>query len=239
MMAPIIAITGDVDRSQPSPKTPGVIKLNWNYAQLVADAGGIPIIVPPMADVQALVNLVDGWLIPGGDDIDAARFGEENHAKVELQDPARFEVEQRLYRAIGDTPVLGICYGCQFLNVMRGGTLIQHLPDVVGNTEHTDGTLQSYRIDEGSRLREIVQQENVEGASYHHQAIGRLGVGLSVVAKTADGVVEAIEANDKPFVVAVQWHPERTPDDPATQRLFQRFVDAARSHAETKRLTRA
>src|ERR1700736_3619465 len=95
-MKPLIGITVDSAHDPEDPRTRGKLTLNWNYAQAIADAGGVPILVPPMADMKALSEVIDGWLIPGGLDIDARRFGEENHSRVELQDPARYEAENDL-----------------------------------------------------------------------------------------------------------------------------------------------
>lgn len=233
-MKPIIGISVDCRQDSEDPRTRGNLSLNWNYAQAVSDAGGVPVLIPPTADMDALAEIVHGWLIPGGADIDAARFGEANHPKVELQDPARFDAEARMYRAIDpELPVLGICYGCQFLNVVRGGSLEQHLPDRVGHESHTGGTLQSYPLRE-SKLREIVGEAQATGKSYHHQAVARVGEGLNVVSEHEDGTVEAIEATDRPWMIGVQWHPERTLEDSGTKRLFEDFVRQAAAYAEGK-----
>lgn len=201
----------------------------------MADAGGIPILIPPMADMAVLANLIHGWLIPGGDDIDAKRFGEENHPKVSLADPARFEAEQSLWNHVSaDLPILGICYGCQFLNVARGGSLIQHLPDVVGHESHSSGTLQEYAVEPGSQLESVIGTQKISGKSYHHQAIKTTGENLKVVSKTEDGIIEAVEATDRPWVIGVQWHPERTAEDPPTRRIFENFISAAKRYAEAK-----
>lgn len=234
-MQPIIGITVDSIPDPDEVRTRGKLSLNWNYAQAVADAGGIPILIPPMADAKRLAGMIDGLLIPGGADINAERFGEENHPKVELQDPVRYEGEADLVSHLdSETPILGICYGCQFLNVVRGGTLIQHLPDAVGHESHSGGTLQEYSISE-SRLREATGAAVVSGKSYHHQAVKDLGQNLRVVATADDGTIEALEATDRPWVIGVQWHPERTLEDPATRHLFQAFVAAAAQHSERKR----
>ncbi len=234
-MKPVIGITVDCKRDPEDARTRGKLELNWNYAQAVADAGGIPILIPPMADMEKLSQLIDGWLIPGGDDIDAKQFGEENHPKVSLQDPARFEGEKKLWEQIStDLPVFGICYGCQFLNVVRGGTLIQHLPDVVGHESHTGGTVQTYEVETDSRLGSVIQTPKINGKSYHHQAVKAVGEHLAVVSKGEDGTIEAIEATDRPWVIGVQWHPERSIEDPATQRLFEDFIAAAARFADKK-----
>lgn len=231
-MKPIIGISVDCTRDTEDLRTGGKLQLNWNYAQAVTDAGGIPVLVPPTADMTVLAELIHGWLIPGGADIDAARFGEENHEAVSLQDPNRYEAELRMFEAIDPTlPVLGICYGCQFLNVVKGGSLQQHLPDVVGDDSHSGGTLQQYAIEQSSQLAGIVETNVMSGKSYHHQAIGRTAQGLRVVSRHIDGTIEAVEATDRPWMIGVQWHPERTPEDGPTQKLFADFVRAAAAYA--------
>ncbi len=228
-MKPIIGITVDCTHEPENFRTRGKLELNWNYAQAVSDAGGVPILIPPTADMAQISQIIHGWLIPGGDDIDAAQFGEENHPAVQLQDPARFESEASLLKVVDkDLPVLGICYGCQFMNVTRGGKLIQHLPDEVGHSEHSEGTLQEYQIDGGSKLAAVIAVQSVAGKSYHHQAVSELGADLTIVARSDDGTVEALEATDRPWMIGVQWHPERTLEDPASRRLFEDFVNAAR-----------
>jgi putative glutamine amidotransferase len=234
-MKPVIGITADVVPTPESEYAPAKLQLNWNYAQCVADAGGIPVIIPPQADPDQILDVVDGILIPGGNDIDASNWGEENHPEVKPIEESRFNIEKELMlRAGRDLPVLGICYGCQLINVVRGGSLIQHLPDVVGHNENSGGTMQDYSISESSKLGSIVAQGKVQGKSYHHQAVKEVGEGMKVVARGDDGTVEAIEAEDRPWMVGVQWHPERTADDPATQRLFREFIEAARAYREKR-----
>lgn len=233
-MKPIIGISVDCRQDPEEPRTRGKLELNWNYAQAITDAGGVPLIIPPMADMAVIASLIDGWLIPGGMDIDAATFGEENHPAVELQDPARYEAESRLFREIdADLPVLGICYGCQFLNVVHGGSLEQHVPDRVGHGDHSGGMLQSYPLQE-SKLRSIVGADLMTGKSYHHQAVSRIAEGLTVTARHEDGTIEALESIQRPWMIGVQWHPERTPEDEPTRRLFEDFVRQAATFAQNK-----
>jgi len=227
-LKPIIGITVESKHDPEDTRTRGKIELNWNYGQAIADAGGVPLVIPPMADMEAVARVIDGWLIPGGLDIDAAHFGEETHEACELQDPSRFEAESSLFRLIPkEMPILGICYGCQFINVISGGSLIQHLPDVEGAAVHTGGPTQRYWLDEDSKLKQIVSESEVHGKSYHHQAIKAVGANLSVVAKAEDGVIEAVESQDRPWLIGVQWHPERTLDSPESVRLFTNFIEAA------------
>ncbi|HRK22697.1 MAG TPA: gamma-glutamyl-gamma-aminobutyrate hydrolase family protein [Fimbriimonadaceae bacterium] len=232
---PIIGITVECKSEPDDARTRGSFSLNWNYAQAIAEAGGVPIVIPPTADPDAIAELIDGWLIPGGNDIDAAQFGEANHPKVELQDPARFAIEEALMKRLDpQLPVFGICYGCQFLNVIRGGSLEQHLPDRIGDNYHAGGTLDRNHVDAGSLLARTSGATAIEGKSYHHQAVGRLGEGLKAVAHHADGTVEAVEATDRPWMIGVQWHPERTLEDPATRKLFEGFVAAARAFRKVR-----
>lgn len=227
-MKPVIGISVDCKHDPSDLRYGGKLELNWNYAEAVSRAGGVPILVPPTADMAVVAPLIDGWLIPGGADIDAKHFGQPNHPKAELQDPARFDAEARLFQVIPpDLPVLGICYGCQFLNVMGGGDLIQHVPDVVGHEAHSGGTLQEYAIEQSSQLAGLVGTNLMKGKSYHHQAIGRIASDYRVVGRHPDGTVEAIESTGRPWVIGVQWHPERSPEDGPTQRLFEEFVAAA------------
>ncbi len=224
---PIIGITLESKFEPDDSRSLGEMKLNWNYAQMVSDAGGVPIIIPPTADAEAIATMIDGWLIPGGLDIDAGRFDEENHPEVDLQDGTRFEIEAALYRALPEeVPILGICYGCQFLNVIRGGNLEQHIPDRAGTDVHTGGTLAPANVLSDSKLAAIMGT-TVNGKSYHHQAVGRVGEGLRISARHEDGTIEGIESTDDRWLLGVQWHPERTPEDPATRSLFEAFVNAA------------
>ena len=235
MPKPIIAITVESRHDPQDARTGGKIELNWNYTQMIADAGGVPIVVPPVADMTEIAEIANGWLLPGGDDLDSALWGEPLHPKASVQDGTRYAAERRLFDALDPAmPIFGICYGCQALNVLRGGSLDQHLPDSVDHDEHSGGTMQRYFVNVDSRLSQGAQAVQIEGKSYHHQAVGRLGENLWITAKAEDGTIEAVEATDRPWLVGVQWHPERTPDDPATQRLFERFVQAAAEYRRSR-----
>lgn len=233
-MRPIIGITTESEFKPDVPRSRGSVKVNWNYPEQIALAGGIPIIIPPMADMHHIAQLIDGWLITGGEDIDARYWGEENHPEAKPNDDSRTEAEQRLYAELpADLPILGICYGCQLMNVLRGGSLVQHLPDEV-ETVHTHGELQRVELNPESRLVAAFQTKEVTGQSWHHQAVGRVGQDLNVVGKHDDGTIEAIEDPAHPYFLGVQWHPERTPNDPATQSLMKSFVAAAAEYRKTK-----
>lgn len=233
-LKPKIGITVNA-KQEPLDKSGGKLWLNWNYAQAIADFGGVPLLIPPQANPEDLVGVLDGWLIPGGEDIDARHFGEANHPSVSPIEEERFQMEDRLFKMLPRSfPVLGICYGCQFINVQRGGKLVQHLPDVLGGDDHATGVAQDYRVQPGSKLHAILGQASAHGKSYHHQAVGKLGEGLEVVATHADGTVEALEATDRPWVIGVQWHPERTAQSRESQNLFKSFIAAAAEYAQER-----
>ncbi len=228
MRKPVVGISSDCLVEPENARTGGRLFLNWNYAAVVAEAGGVPLVIPPTADMAVVEGLLDAWLIPGGLDIDAARFGQSNHPACELQDPRRFDAERRLYDVWpAAKPVLGICYGMQFLNVVRGGTLLQHVPDAVDHERHASGEIERISVRAGTLLAERTGAATIAGKSYHHQAIADLGRGLRVSALAEDGTIEAIEDPSLPFFVGVQWHPERTPGDDATRRLLSAFLRAA------------
>lgn len=235
-MRPLIGITADVLEEPGNERTGGAkYQLNRNYCQAVIHAGGTPVILPPQEDVDTLVSALDGLIIPGGNDINACNWGEENHFTVETVSETRYAFESKLFAGLNArVPVLGICYGCQFVNVQLGGSLIQHVPDVVGHEEHKGGTLQAYRFEPDSKVAQIVGDAEGTGQSWHHQAIGRLGSGLKVVGTHEDGTIEAVESTDRPWLIGVQWHPERTLENPATQRLLTALVEAARAYRASK-----
>ncbi|MHB8635615.1 MAG: gamma-glutamyl-gamma-aminobutyrate hydrolase family protein [Fimbriimonadaceae bacterium] len=228
---PVIGITADVKATDGDPRASYDLRVKGNYAQAVADAGGIPILIPPEAAAAEIVEVIDGLLIPGGDDIDSVHFGQTLHPKALLQNPRRFEAESALYRAAPKgLPILGICYGCQFINVMEGGSLIQHLPDVAGTSTHTGGELQAYDLEPGTKVAEAIGATRAEGKSYHHQAVEAPGTDVRVTGHAADGTVEAIEVTSRDWTVAVQWHPERTLEDAGMKNLFRALVREASAY---------
>jgi putative glutamine amidotransferase len=164
--------------------------------------------------------------------VEAARYGHQSHDKAEKPDRLRDLLEDELITAAIQMklPFLGICRGAQLLNVNRGGTLIQHLPDLVGDNRYLlgDGNFAHMPISvrEGSLLASIVGDQVENAALYHHQAIDEPGEGLQVVAYSPDGIVQAVEVENHPFGLAVQWHPEQTLDD---LRLFDALIAATNS----------
>jgi len=234
-LKPIIGINTAVGDNPTTHETAERLYLSRKYVDSVVDAGGVPILIPLGTDLDQIKTMVDGWLIPGGDDIDPAHWNEALHPKSRLEPKERFELERTFLNKIDPgMPILGICYGCQFLNVSRQGSLIQHVPDVVGHEEHTGGTMQDYQIEPASRLESVVGASKARGKSYHHQSIANVGRNLRVVAKSEDGTIEAIEDDSGRWVLGVQWHPERTQDDPETKAIFRAFVAAAAKYREEK-----
>lgn len=200
------------------------------YVTSVADAGGIPVVLAPVAGTAAaLVERIDGLMLTGGSDVDPARYGAERHPKTQAPAVVRDEFEIEILEAALDRglPVLAICRGMQVLNVARGGTLFQHLPDVVHNDSHMSipGTYGRHqvRIEPSSQLGRIIGRAESAVPTHHHQGVDSLGRGLVPTAWAEDGLVEALEDPAFPFLVGVQWHPE-VGDDPS---LFEGFVTAA------------
>ncbi len=212
------------------------------YFEAVHRAGGIPVLLPPQpvdAGIAATVlGTLDGLIVTGGKDVDPARYGQDPHPPTDEPRRDRDAWEDALLTGAIERgiPFLGICRGLQVLNVARGGSLIQHLPDVVGSTRYNAGggvfTVNEVAIDAGTRLAEIVPEETLRVKSYHHQAVDALGAGLVVTARSDDGIVQAVELPEHPFGVAVQWHPEEDAAEDA--RLFAGLVDAARPDRATK-----
>lgn len=228
-MKPIIGITVDAEFREEDGRTKGILSLNWNYAEVIREAGGVPLLIPPQADPSTIAFIIDGWLIPGGGDLDPSKWNEELHPEAKLIRPERPNFETKLFAEIPtELPVLGICYGCQFLNVVHGGSLHQHLPEHT-NKVHTEGPLDSYVIKPDSQTAAIMGT-NPKGMSFHHQAVNRVGNGLRIVGHSDDGTVEALESVERPWMIGVQWHPERTPSDAESVALFKSFVDAAANY---------
>lgn len=210
------------------------------YLDGVTLAGGIATLLPPQPVDDAIADRVlaalDGLVITGGRDVDPAAYGHQPHP---ASDEPAADRDAWEFALIGGAlrrgmPVLGICRGAQVLNVQCGGTLHQHLPDVIGHSRHQRGnavfSTSTIRTVEGSRLAALIGA-GTRAQCYHHQAIDRLGAGLVVSALDDEGVVEGVEMAGEGFVVGVQWHPEETLDD---LRIFAGLVEAARSYATTR-----
>ncbi len=229
-MRPVIGISAYSEQARWGAWDLPATLLPQNYADKVAAAGGAPVLLPPLPGVEAALASLDGLIISGGPDIEPARYGEQAGPMTTVVRPARDAAEGAMFGAALDRglPVLGVCRGLQVMNVALGGTLIQHLPDVVGHEGHspTPGTMGEHKVTIGegpSTLAGILGTGAIMVPTHHHQGIGTLAQALTATAWAEDGTIEAVEM-DAPFVLGVQWHPEAG-DDLA---LFDALIDAAR-----------
>lgn len=233
---PVIGLTTYLQQAQTGIWDVRASFLPQVYFDAVTKSGGIAVLLPPQPTSDAVISRIldglDGLIVTGGRDVDPARYGQEPHPSTDKPSLERDEWEDALLRGAIDRklPFLGICRGAQVLNVALGGTLIQHLPEVVGDSRYQlgDGNFSDVpvEVEAGSELSELVGV-GVVGKMYHHQSIDRVADGLTVSARSADGVIEAVELDSVPFGIAVQWHPEQTQED---LRLFAGLVDAARTY---------
>lgn len=206
------------------------------YLDGIAAAGGIPVVLPLTEEEQVLrqlANDVDGFLMTGGQDVSPALYGEERLDSCGETLPVRDGMESRLFQLCleRDVPVLGICRGIQLMNVLLGGTLYQDLPSQhPTETEHHmsppyDRPVHQVEICKGTPLFDLIQTERMDVNSYHHQAVRDKAPALQTMAVSEDGLIEAVCLPERPFVWAVQWHPElswRT--DEKSRRIFEAFV---------------
>ncbi len=235
-MRPVIGITTGRGQNEYGQ---GTVVLTEAYIEAVIQAGGLPLLVPSLsADgcLAAIYSRLDGILFSGGGDIAPERFGAAPHPRIEGVDYARDELELALLlKAIPDgKPFLGICRGCQLVNVGLGGTLYTHIPDQLEGALHHDNAgsrrhdlVHEVKLEAGSALEQAMGEPLVRVNSHHHQGLRDLGSGLHAVGRAPDGLVEAVEVAHHPFGLAVQWHPEWLTDLEPTRRLFRHFVDAA------------
>jgi len=229
MSAPVIGVTCYVEQAAWGVWHTSAAVLPYNYVACLARAGALPVLLPPVADVESVLGRLDGLVCTGGSDVEPARYGAQPHPATDPPRTDRDRTELAVVSAALDQglPLLGICRGLQVVNVLRGGTLHQHLPDLVGHDAHspTPGAFGAHRVrvEPGSRLAGILGRDDVTVPTHHHQGVDRLGTGLTPVAWSDDGVLEAAEIDGHPFALAVQWHPEAG-DDPA---LFRALLEAA------------
>jgi putative glutamine amidotransferase len=241
---PLIAVTTSEVRtarsvtSTPEGEPPHEeMALGLRYLKAIEAAGGIPVVVPPLAleAVEPLLSRVAGVCLSGGPDLDPLAYGEQRHARIGPTWNDLDALELALARAADARriPILAICRGLQVLNVARGGTLHQHLPDVVGDSishrQRDAGSKPTHWVSltGSSLLSQVVGCERVHVNSFHHQAVATLGEGLRVTGRASDGTVESIEAPDRDFVLGVQWHAEYLTTRAEQAALFRAFVDRA------------
>lgn len=211
------------------------------YMEGVNLAGGTAVLLPPqpVEATDRVLDGLDGLIVTGGRDMDPAAYGHERHPATDEpvqgnRDRDAWEIALVRGAIRRGVPLLGICRGAQVVNVALGGTLHQHLPDVLGHTGHQQGnavfSTSGVHTVPGTRLASLIGDTS-DVQCYHHQAIDRLGQGLTVSAQDSDGVIEAVEIPGDNFVLAVQWHPEERLDD---IRLFVAVVQAAAHYATGK-----
>lgn len=211
---PLILVTSSLDSDKE------LVSVNSAYYKSVIRAGGIPILMPVVADEKLIaeyVALVDGVVIIGGNDISPSRYGEENHSELgriePLQDSSDFALIKKILKA--KLPVLAVCRGAQAMNVAHGGSLYQDIPSQLEDhslnhrqKEHKRVATHSVAIKKGSNFSKILgKQDSVMVNSFHHQAAKRIGKGLEVVAWSSDGVIEGLETKNG-LVICPQFHPE-------------------------------
>jgi putative glutamine amidotransferase len=235
-MKPLIGITTNQSTNVNGHSTVTLIQA---YIHAVMQAGGVPVLIPSMLYADgwdALYARLDGILFSGGGDIAIEHFAGTPHPRVYDVEPERDAIELNLIKAsVADgKPFLGICRGCQLVNVGLGGTLYTHLPDQLpGALDHAyPGHLRTtlvhqVKLEEGTLIAEIFGEPIIRVNSLHHQGVKDLAPSLRVAGYAPDGLIEALELPDHPFGVAVQWHPEWLTDQACTRNLFKKFVEAA------------
>ena len=236
MARPLIGITTYVEEASWSHwQAPGAL-IPFAYVRAVERAGGRALLVPPDDDgVEETLDALDGLILSGGNDVDPTSYGAEPHAETGGVRPERDRAELALLEGAlaRDMPVLAVCRGSQLLNVARGGDLVQHLPEVVGDEKHreTPGVFSAHgvRVDPGSRLGGLVG-ERAPVRSHHHQGFGRVGADLREAAWADDGTLEAVEDPSKRFALGVLWHPEEGEDEA----LFRGLVEEAAAYRKQR-----
>ena len=242
-MRPLIGISSKLTND--STWSPPVVGVREGYVNAIIAAGGIPVLIPPHVDAEALrhiYSLVGGIVLSGGADIDPVLYGEAPHPKLGQIEPLRDAIELPLARwAVTDgKPLLAICRGIQVLNVALGGTLYQDIDSQYETSlDHDAGSTarswtnrdHSIRMDPTSKLAEILGTSECCVNSLHHQALKDLAPGLQVVARAPDGIIEAVEGAGNAFVIGIQCHPEQLwqQADQRWRGLFRAFVAAAAS----------
>lgn len=237
MQYPLIGVSGSLSKDETQSF------LLRCYMQRLTDAGAIPLLLSPDMTNEQIAHCaeqLDGLMLAGGNDADPALYHEEPHPALGEVSPLRDRLEVLLIPAFlrKEKPIFGICRGIQLLNAALGGSLYQDLPaQFPSGSDHPrinhsqpapySVPAHSVQIDRASMLYRIIQADELPVNSMHHQAVKATAPGLVPCAVSPDGVIEAVELPDKPFVLGVQWHPERLRDD-ASQKLFAAFADAAR-----------
>lgn len=228
---PVIGITSvyKMDKENESAS----ISVNFAYVQAVAENGGVPVVLPTITDEGILcryVDEMDGLVLVGGADIPPSAYGQQPHETVKVMPSQRYNFERKLISLwlAGGKPVLGVCLGMQFTNVVAGGTLIQDIPSQVGTkiVHRGDKVYHWVRIEQDSLLAKILGTNRAFVYSNHHQAVKEVGKGLRIIARSDDGVIEALQRADGGFGLFVQWHPEQMDDAEHRNAIYGALVRA-------------
>ena len=238
-MTPVIGLCTALERARWSVWDTQAVLLSRSYVDAVQAAGGIALLLPPdpaaVEDPDRLLDLLDALLLAGGADVDPASYGADPHPATTHTVPERDVFELALARRAmeRDMPFLGVCRGMQVMNVARGGTLNQHLPDDYGHEDHRrslgsfDDVDHDVRLAADSLAARVAREEVHPTKSHHHQGVERIGEGLAVTGwATLDELPEAIEVPGNRFALGVQWHPEADPASP----LIAALVEEARAY---------
>jgi putative glutamine amidotransferase len=237
---PVIGVTTDYNDNQTAYESP------YAYATAIEKAGGLPVLLPYRADLLSVpqyVDLIDGILFSGGNDLDPTSWGETYHPKTSPIDPLREKFEMTLMAEVEKRrmPTLGICLGSQLMNIYRGGSLYQFLPELdrPGKLEHRKVTGDLERgndpkpnrhditLEKDSVAAQVIGKTAINANSSHKQSVRNVGRGLRLIGKSPDGVIEGVEDPTMPLWLGVQWHPERLHDEPEHLALFQLLVERA------------
>ncbi|MGO9611658.1 MAG: gamma-glutamyl-gamma-aminobutyrate hydrolase family protein [Dissulfurispiraceae bacterium] len=255
-MKPVIGIIASLTKRR--------ISVGQEYVSAIVSSGGLPYLIPvpfsgrdevriSVDDVKGITRLVDGLLLPGGGDLVPAYYGEEPLVPLtylKLVETARsdFEIELIGEMVRSKKPLLGICYGMQLINVSLGGSLYQDIRHQLGGSLDHRNNLHEIEISHASELPGRLGPEvwntrpsSIIVNSFHHQAVKKTADGLEIFGMSKDGIIEGVYKRDHPFLLGVQWHPERNQDGEFSSRLFSSFIDAARQsskiHWSSDRLT--
>jgi putative glutamine amidotransferase len=227
---PLIGITSvyQIDKENGSVST----VVDFDYVKAVAENGGVPVILPTISDEEILMRYIkelDGLVLIGGDDIPPDAYGQQPHETVKVMPEQRYNFEKRLIPAwlSSGKPVLGVCLGMQFTNVVSGGTLIQDIPSQIGTKVNHRRTYHHVSIEPNSLLANMLGKDEAMVYSNHHQAVDKPGRNLKVIAHADDGVIEAAERIEGGFGLFVQWHPEAMKDTAHRDAIYGALIRAA------------
>jgi putative glutamine amidotransferase len=223
----------------------GGFQLSGLYLDAVRATGGVPVLLTPgETQVDVLVELLDGLILTGGGDISPQTYGGEDHPHLHIVCTERDAFECALAKAVlrGNLPTLGICRGMQLLNVVCGGRLHPHVPEAFGEVDHfcpkdRKPIRHDVCIVPDTQLAEIIQESPLSVVSWHHQAICSVPPGWRIAAHSHDDLIEAIEHQDHPWAIGIQWHPEFSASEPGHRRLFQGFMEAVVNHQNQRILS--